>query len=322
MPAASGRLVFDKKRKVERTQLTLSRLKTLMVDRGYHEVINYSFISPKFNNCFSTQPSVSVKNPISEDMAVMRQSLLPGLLLNYKFNFNHQQSRIRLFEQGKCFFSTEDKKNRYQETEYFSAIAGGDLLPISSRKSIPVDFYAVKADLEALLNCCYQEGFNFKVCDKLSWLHPGQSAYIYQGSQRIGIIGVLHPKTMELFQIKPDPPVVFEVYCDKIINRPPTRYQKTSVLPLVTRDLNLIVEKGLPVQILIDAIKKSKANFLKEINVFDVYQSEILSKNKKSVAIRLIFQNELQTMDDNEISEEIKKILKKTFQLIGAVLRD
>lgn len=301
-------------------RLTLSRLKTLMVDRGYHEAINYSFISPKFNTFFSKHPSITVQNPISQDMAVMRQSLLPGLLLNYKANLNRQQPRIRLFEQGRCFFPAE-QQHQYQEYEYFSAIAGGSLLPIGSRSAAVVDFYAVKSDLEALLGC-YEASFSFKVCDEVPWLHPGQSAYIYQQNQPIGVIGVLHPNAMKLLQIKSHPPVVFELYCDKIMNKSSTHYQKISKFPSVSRDIALIVDQQTSAQSVIDAAKKAKVTFLQEIDVFDIYQDDTLPQNKKSVAIRLTFQNDVKTLNEQEISDAMNKILGATSQSVAAILRE
>ena len=301
------------------TQSTLSRLKALLVDRGYHEAINYSFIAPKLDTFFANHPGVTLQNPISQDMAVMRQSLIPGLLLNFKANLNRQQSRIRLFEQGRCFFPIE--KTKYQEREYFSSIAFGDVLPISSRDTTQVDFYTVKSEVEALLSF-YKQGCSFEVCDNIHWLHPGQSAYIYQNNQQIGLIGVLHPNAMKWVQIKSHPPVVFELYCDQMINKSIANYQKISKFPSVSRDIALIVDQQTSAQSVIDAVKQSKVKALKEIDIFDVYYDKNLPENKKSVAIKLTFQDDVKTLDDQEISQAMNKILGSTLASVEATLRE
>lgn len=306
---------------IKGSRLNISRLKTLMIDRGYHEVINYSFISDKFHNFFSIHPGISIKNPISQDMIVMRQSLITGLLLNYKENFNHQESRIRLFEQGRCFFPAKQDK-KYQEIEYLGAIAGGSLLPIDSRTAGIVDFYAVKSDVEALLSY-YNKDFIFKVCNQFSWLHPGKSAYIYQKNTLVGIIGVLHPSVMQLLHIKSYSPVFFELYCDKIISQFSQRYKKITKFPSVSRDIAFIVDEQTPVQLVINALKTANISFLKDINVFDIYRdNNTMPKNKKSVTIRLIFQTDLKTLNEFDISQAINKILEVAKESISAILRE
>ena len=307
---------------IKGSRLNISRLKTLMIDRGYHEVINYSFISYEFHNFFSINPGISIKNPISQEMVIMRQSLITRLLLNYKDNFNHQVSRIRLFEQGRCFFPAK-KDNKYQEIEYLGGIAGGSLLPIDSRNANIVDFYAVKSDVEALLSY-YNKNFIFKVCNQFTWLHPGKSAGIYQKNTLVGIIGVLHPNVIQLLHIKSYSPVFFELYCDKIISQSSQRYyKKITRFPSVSRDIAFIVDEHTPVQSIINALKNANISFLKDINIFDVYSdNNTMPKNKKSVTVRLIFQNNLKTLNEFEISRAVNKVLEVAKKSISAILRE
>ena len=307
--------------------LTLSEFKILMVNRGYHQVINYSFIASNLNSLFSKNSSINISNPISQEMNVMRQSLIPGLLLNYKNNLNRKQSRIRLFEEGKCFFYNmkikDNTANKYQEREYFSALAWGNLLPINSRQSSYIDFYHVKSDVEALLNN-YKNNFTFRICENIDWLHPGKSAYLYQGEKIVGLIGVIHPKIMKLIKIKSKQlPIVFELYFDNIILEPTICYQKISKFPPIFRDISLIVDREIEIQLIIDAIKRSKIYILQEINVFDIYYDDKKAlDNKKNIAIRLMFQHMLKTLTDKEISYAMEKILESVSNFTKAILRD
>ena len=127
---------------------------------------------------------------------------------------------------------------------------------------------------------------------------------------------------MKLLQIKSHPPVVFELYCDKIMNKSSTHYQKISKFPSVSRDIALIVDQQTSAQSVIDAAKKAKVTFLQEIDVFDIYQDDTLPQNKKSVAIRLTFQNDVKTLNEQEISDAMNKILGATSQSVAAILRE
>jgi phenylalanyl-tRNA synthetase beta chain len=130
------------------THISLSRLQKLLIDRGYHEAINYSFTSAKLQNIITPSAlSLSLVNPISSELSVMRTSLWPGLLNALLYNQQRQQLSCRLFETGLCF---QMKEGKLEQQDYLAGVASGHSVPEQwGLATTPLDFFTVKSDLEA-----------------------------------------------------------------------------------------------------------------------------------------------------------------------------
>lgn len=298
--------------------ITLSALKNTLINRGYHEVINYSFIDPKLDELFFDTEGLALQNPISQDMSVMRQGLIPGLVATFKANLNRQQSRIRIFEEGVCFQPAETLAHEYS---HFAGLAYGDINPLNWQEKTASDFYSVKADVEALLQL-NTKTVNYVACEDIDWLHPGQSTYIYQNGEKVGVIGVLHPSVMKALQIKGKSPVVFELQTSKISNKDVAKFMALSKYPSVSLDIAVIVDCNISAQSLIDAVNKADVNLLNQVDLFDVYQGENLPENKKSIALNLTFQDNAQTLTDEIMNDAMGKILKSLKDNADATLRE
>ncbi|MFZ9035488.1 MAG: phenylalanine--tRNA ligase subunit beta [Francisellaceae bacterium] len=286
-------------------QISLFTLKSLLVDRGYHEAINYSFTAPSWDLLFSQASGIALKNPISTDLAVMRQSMMPGLLLSFKENIHRQQTRIRLFEEGVCFAGSAKKTF---EKSYLAGLAFGSVNPVNWADKRISDFYSVKSDVEALLSLTAKP-YSFSVCDDVSWLHPGQSAYIHLENKTVGVIGVIHPEVMKKMQVKSKAPVVFEIDRAAISEKQLAHFSVLSKFPSVSRDLAVVVDRCIAAGELIDMIKAQGIDVLSDIAVFDIYQGDNLSADKKSVALSLTFQAKDQTLTDEVLSCWMDKII-------------
>ncbi|WP_440683294.1 phenylalanine--tRNA ligase subunit beta [Cysteiniphilum halobium] len=298
--------------------ITLSTLKNTLINRGYHEVINYSFIDPKWDALFFDAQGLVLQNPISQDMSVMRQGLIPGLVATFKANLNRQQSRIRLFEEGTCFQSAEALAHEYS---HFAGLVYGNINPLNWQEKTASDFYSVKADVEALLQL-NKKTVNYVICEDIDWLHPGQSAYIYQNGEKVGVIGVLHPNVMKVLQIKGKSPVVFELQTSRILNKDIAQFMAISKYPSVSRDIAVIVDCHISAQSLIDAVNKADVSLLNQVDLFDVYQGDNLPENKKSIALNLTFQDKTQTLTDELMNNAMRKILKSLKENANANLRE
>ena len=294
------------------------RLKSLLADRGFCETINYSFIDTELDALFFEKSGVVLKNPISKEMAVMRQSLIPGLLLSFKANLNRQQSRIRLFEEGSCFY--HQLGGEFLEIAKLAGIAFGSHLPPNWQVKPYLDFYRVKADVEALLKLNRQD-YRFEVCEDVPWLHPGQAARICQGEDEVGLIGVLHPNIMKALQIKVIAPIIFELELDRLCLKAASQFEAFSKFPAVTRDLALVVAKALPVQALMDVIKALDIAILNKVDIFDVYQGESIGTENKSIALSLSFQDHRTTLTEDQVNAAIAKIVDAVQKRTGAKLR-
>jgi len=292
---------------------SLLDIKNILVSKGYHEVINYSFIDEKVAKIFCDCEYIKLQNPISAEMSVMRQSLIPSLLQTFMANINRQQTRIRIFESGVCF--SDDKMK--DENKRFAGCVFGDILQLNWKSNKPIDFYDVKADVVSLFSP--QTKLEFIVCDDISWLHPGRSAYIIVNGKKVGVIGYIHPKTLKSLHIKSKAPVVFEIELDALLTRETPAYNKISKFPLVSRDISFLVSKNILVGDIINSLKSlEEVKILKSIEVFDVYQNE--NEEKKSIAFNFIFQAE-KTLEDVDVKVALDLILAKLEKDFDASLR-
>lgn len=305
------------KTKICEHTIPLHRFKSLLVDRGYHEAINYSFIDPKHDAYFFSQQGITLQNPISADLAVMRQSLIPGLLKAFKENVSRQQTRVRLFEAGVCFFPSEQGR---QEHAKIGGLAFGTVNPQGWSGAKIVDFYDVKADVQAM---CDLAGLavQWQVCDDCAWLHPGQSAYVVLEGKRIGRVGVIHPEVMKFLQIKAKAPIVYELDLVAISRKALPVFAPISKFPAVTRDIAVTVSADLPAQAIIDTVKSLALDTLRDIHLFDVYQGDNLPQGQKSLAFGVVFQDQTQTLSEAQMTEAMDGIIKTLAEKHQAVLR-
>ena len=288
---------------ISETFPSLATINVRLIDRGYHETINYSFIDPKYDEFFFADRGIAIQNPISQDLSIMRQSLIPGLISTFKANASRQQNRIRIFEKGACFKLQDNQRIQFDR---IAGLVYGELLNINWSNSKKVDFFDVKADVEALCNDV--TNLSFEVCDDINWLHPGQSAYILTNGNRIGIIGVIHPLVLKTFQIKAKAPIVFELDLAILTKKQIPSFEKISKYPSVTRDISFLVNKFVFAGDIIKAIKDLDINTLKDVSIFDVYENQ--HDQRKSIALSMLLQDNLQTLDDKVIVESTDKVLE------------
>lgn len=300
--------------------LTLDRVKDLLVDRAYQEVITYSFVDETSQHLLVPgDVAIKIQNPISADMSVMRSTLWVGLLKAAQYNLNRQQSRIRLFESGLRFLTVDGQIT--QQKMLSGLILGSDHAEQWGKKTRKADFFDLKADLEAI----------FLLADKaIKWLptnhpslHPGQAAEIQNGDgQKIGIVGMLHPVIEK--QLGFDTQVfLFELAQDQLLTKNIAKFKSLSKYPSVRRDLALIVKEEVTAEEIMACITNSAdVSTLQDIIIFDVYRGKGVDEGSKSIAVGIIFQNFTQTLTDSEIDATFNRILDALARTLGAKLRD
>jgi phenylalanyl-tRNA synthetase beta chain len=299
--------------------LTDSRIRTAMVDHAYHEVITYSFVDPNLQALIDPDTaSPRLSNPISEDMAVMRSSLWPGLITAAMHNLNRQQNRVRLFEVGTCFHS---KGKQVLERDQVAAIAVGEVLPMQwSQKGVDVDFYDIKADLEALFSLARIFGQIRYEPTQNPALHPGQGADLYLKDVKIGCLGRLHPGIQSKLDVEA-PIYLFEIekMALKQINVP--EFHQISRYPAIRRDISLVVDAQLPAQAVLDCIRSSAGKLLSDLELFDEYRGEGIDSGRKSLTLGLILQDSSRTLKEEVVETLIGKVLTALQTDLGAELR-
>ncbi|WP_313025701.1 phenylalanine--tRNA ligase subunit beta [Pseudomonas lopnurensis] len=297
----------------------LPLLRRLLVARGYQEAITYSFIDPKLFEQFT--PGVKplqLANPISADMAAMRASLWPGLVKALQYNLNRQQSRVRLFEAGLRFVGQLDE---LKQESMLAGVMTGSRLPESwANAREAVDFYDVKADVEALLAFAGNGAAYRFVAGEHPALHPGQTARIEREGRLVGFVGSLHPELAASLGI--DQPVyLFELALGEIAEGRLPAFSELSCFPEVRRDLAVLVEREVSAQAVLQCIRDAAGEHLTDLKLFDVYQGKGIDPLSKSVAVGLTWQHPSRTLNDDEVNGAMQQILTSLEERFNATLR-
>ena len=292
---------------------------------GLKEAINYSFISEDLCRTygFLSDERVNLKNPISEEMKVLRTSLLPGLLQNHLYNSNRKISDLKLFEVGKTFFKDTNEETQVKEVPTVAGLISGHHLGAHwSGKSKAVDYYLVKGLVEVLVKQLTTVYLSFEPIN-IPLLHPKRSALIKLGLKEVGFIGEVHPHILENVLETSEPLVVFELNLEVLrkYERSGLRYKTPSKFPSVELDLAFVVDQSISAQSLLDSIKHAGGPLLSEINIFDVYQGENIPTQKKSLAFRLHFLSPERTLQDSEVNSAKDQIIKSMSEKFQAQLR-
>jgi len=305
--------------KAEEAVLPIARAEDLLVDRGYQEAITYSFVDEEIQLAIAPDDEfIRLKNPISAELSVMRTTLWCGLLNAALYNTKRQQSRVRLFESGLRFIN---KGGETVQQKMLSGLLLGNVVAEQwSEKTRKVDFFDLKGDLEALLS--------LSDCDvrfsavKHPSLHPGQSAEILNAEgEVIGLMGMLHP-TLEKKLGFETPVFLFELIQEFVFYKAIPKFEVLSKFPSVRRDMALLVEEKITAAEIINVIQSCQDDYIKDVQIFDIYRGEGVEEGYKSVALSLILQDSTQTLTDSVIDAIFNKVLEALSKNINAKLRD
>ncbi|AGF49002.1 phenylalanine--tRNA ligase subunit beta [Candidatus Kinetoplastidibacterium galati] len=304
----------------------------LMVDRGYQEVINYSFVDSEWERvyCNNLDP-IKILNPISSHLSVMRSSLIAGIVNNIIHNANRQLTRARVFEIGRVFFrddsvsdSHENIKGIRQSVFLAGAVWGSVFEEQWGLKKRLVDFYDVKSDVESLFGNIYLD-IEFKKSFHNA-LHPGRSAsLVLKDSSVIGWIGEINPQiTFDAGLVTP--PIVFEIDLKYLMKRKLPCFKQYSRQPVVTRDLSIWLDYAIEFRSIKDEIDKlietnDDISIIKDFIVFDIWNDvKDPAKKQKSITMRFYMQD-VSTLDEARISLCMSLILNKLIQVFNVSQR-
>ena len=273
-------------------------LRDQLAARGYLEAITYAFLAPAQLAAFGMQEgAVALANPLSAELAVMRTSLLPGLLAVLASNRSRQQARVRLFEVGRIY---RQDAGAPRETRRIAGVACGRA--VSEQWGEParaLDFFDLKGDVESLLAMTgAAASFRFVPAQE-TWLHPGQSAQLFRGERRIGVLGALHPALLEPLGLDEDV-YAFELDLEPLAERQVPAAQALSRFPSVRRDLSFELPLEVPYARVEASVRDAVGETLVDVVLFDRYAGEKLGSGIKSLAIGLILQDRYRTLTDQD----------------------
>ncbi|WP_187305764.1 phenylalanine--tRNA ligase subunit beta [Buchnera aphidicola] len=308
--------------KKNNTKFDLCRIKYLLIDKGYYEIITYGFVNPNIQNLFFTKNNyLTIKNPISKELSSMRQSIWMGLLSSMEYNQNRQNNSLRFFESGICFIKEKTKELKIKEIHVLSGAINGLFYPTNwDGKNRMCNFYDLKGDVESVLELCVNIKKIEFIPACITGLHTGKSAYIYINKTIIGKIGELDPKISEKFNLK-NPTILFELFLDKIKEKKPRVIHLISPFPTIQRDISIVIPIFTLSMDIIQTCMKIVDNNLTKINITDVYYGNQIQNQKKSISIRFIFQHYKKTYTNHEIDSIINNCIHILGQKYKASLR-
>jgi phenylalanyl-tRNA synthetase beta chain len=312
------------------------KLRNILTGLGFQEILTYSLVSLEKLQKLSPRlelkiPPLKVANPMTREQEYMRTGLRAGLLATLAHNQKFAQAGIRLFEIGKVFLpqhppviaseakQSQEERELPQEKEMFCAVLSGARAELSwqaDRESL--DFFDAKGVVENILSQLRLEA-SFENSDD-EGLFPGRDANIIVEDDRVGVVGEVHPRVTQAFELS-GAPYVIEIDLEKLLAKLTgiREYQAIPRFPSVTRDVALVIDEQVSYRTVENTIKSFP--LVTKVTLFDLYRGEQITEGKKSFAIRIVYQSLSYTLTDEEVDQIQEQMLARLNQELGATLR-
>jgi phenylalanyl-tRNA synthetase beta chain len=261
--------------------------------------------------------NIKILNPISEDLSVMRRSIIPGLLKVLTYNLNRQIEDVNIFEIGKVFYRQAGAN--VEKIELAALMFGKRSYRYDGKKE-SVDFFQVKKVAEDILVFL---GVNYEIKESIMpGLHPGKSATVYKNGKIIGMFGELHPDVGSRLNVD-EPIYVLSLNLDEALNikKLPPKYKEIPLYPAVKRDIAMIVPCGVTNKTIVSEIRASGGEMAEEITLFDKYEGGQIEKGYFSLAYSITYRNPARTLTDEEVNAKHEEISLNLAGKLGVIVR-
>ena len=302
---------------------SLQHLFTALCGLGLQEVVSNSLSDPKLLRAIHyPEAPRPILNPLSDDLSVLRPSLIPGLLQILAHNRRRALSDLRIFEIGKIFRLPAKGQITDERWSLGGLLAGRSRTRTWDREERDVDFYDLKGLMESVLEKLSIDKFHFLAYDEGGFFRPGQSATLVLGETECGRLGRLDEAVKQAFDLEEDA-YVFELDVSTLIKAVEKieRYSELPKFPPADRDLAIVLSEQIPSADVEDSIRKSGRGLVVKIELFDIYRGKQIESGKKGLAFSLRYQSIEKTLTDEEIAAVQKKILSDLEHRFGAQLR-
>lgn len=302
------------------------RFRDVLVDLGLQEVITYAMTTPEREAPLQASEGEYVKllNPISSERAVMRRTVLAGVLDVAAANLRHRDE-VRLFEVGPVFLPRQGQKLP-DEPRRLALVMDrlryegfwGD----GSEARPQFDFFDLKGIVEALTDALHLTEVSYRPAS-VPYLHPGQSAELVLGKQPVGTFGVLHPRVIGLYGLTSGAVLAGEFDLEAILTQVPARFSYTPVprFPAALRDIAVIVDDKVPAERVLSEVRAAGGELLRGVRLFDVYRGDSIPPGTKSLAYALSYQADDRTLTDKEVDKAHGKIADRLKHVLKAQIR-
>ncbi|CAB1056419.1 Phenylalanyl-tRNA synthetase beta chain (EC [Olavius sp. associated proteobacterium Delta 1] len=306
-----------------------NRIKGLMSGFGFTEAIAYSFVPEsscdqlRMKEPDPRRSMIRILNPLSEDQAAMRTSLVPGILETMRHNMARQIKNLKLFETGKIFLKT-DQQVLPREPEMLIALWTGARTDASwhSREN-PCDFYDIKGAAEALMQALKLDGIRFTAMadDACEYTRPGHSAQIMASDSPVGLVGEINRRVSDSYDLR-QTAFIFELDLEKIAGLIPQTRQSNPIprFPAIYRDITIIVDRGIETQSVLEAAENFQEKLIENLNLFDVFEGDPIAAGRKSVSFRITYRSPGKTLVDDDVNDLHKSITERLLNAFDATL--
>ena len=287
---------------------------------GFNEAMNNSLTKREYETIFAYPEgeSVAMLNPLSADLAVMRRTLLNGLLENVAFNVNRRNTDVKLFEFGKVYGKIDGK---YEEDKCLGIILSGNFNSESWTGNVRKSTFS---DLKGLVQQIFVR-LNIKVTEELPANDKNflDGIEFISGNKSLGKLGIVDKKIAKKLGVSQDT-FFAQLNWENLVslaNKNNLKYKDIPKFPGSRRDLALLIDSNVKYEDLFKATKEVKSSLLKSVNLFDVYEGDKLPNGKKSYALSFMIQDENKTLSDQDIDALMQKLIKLYQDKFNAELR-
>ena len=309
-------------------QVVEKSLRDLLTTHGFSEVVNFSFFGADLPDKLLLRPddprreTIRLLNPLSDDMAVMRTTLLPGLLRTTERNLSRRLLNLRLFELRRVYHPVAGQELA-DEPLHLGAILTGRRHPDGwNHEAAATDFFDVKGVVENIFAEFRVKGVTYDAGNPEPFYHPGKACALVVGTEIIGSCGDLHPDVLERFAIE-QPVYYVDLNFEKLVRNcgaplaivPPSRYPDTF------RDIAMLIDDTLPAAAVLETIRGLKIKELEGVELFDLYTGHGIPDGKKSIAVRVRYRLPDRTLTDDEVTPLHTRIIDNLAKKIAITVR-
>jgi phenylalanyl-tRNA synthetase beta chain len=312
----------------EGKSLVEGRLREIMTGAGYSEMINYSFISQSavdqlgLGEADERRSHVRIRNPLTEEQAVLRTTMTYSLLLNAKRNADCGRFDLKIFEMGKTFIRRGEGELPLEQNRMAFLITGLRYEDRWHSRDLRADFYDLKGCIESMLVVLRIPSPSFRSGIHQAILHPGKSCGVFSGVEMIGFLGEVHPDVLVRMDLA-GPIVVCELDMDRLAAHFPVKAPFRSIprFPSSSRDVAFLIRRELEAREALLPAEESHEELLEKVQIFDIYEGENLPAGMKSLGLRFSYRSADRTLTDDEVNEVHEKIVQGIVHVTGAAIR-